>query len=469
MDVSRDDVTPQQPDLSVSRELARHLGLADLSLLTVGVIIGSGIFLVPSGVFRESGDRIDVTLVLWLFGGVLSFVGALTYGELAAMKPAAGGLYVYIRDSMGRLPAFLYGWALFFVICSGSIATLAVAFAMYLGELFPLSEVMRSATSIGMIAVVAAINIRGTRHSANVQNGTTMLKVAALMGMSAVCIWGGSQWAAGMTGVRPGSPDMSRIGVALIGVLWAYEGWQYVTFSAGEVVNPQRTFPRAIALGTGMTVGIYLVANVAYFAALGPALGSSTRIASEALSHVAGPWAAKAIAAAILISIFSGANALMLTAPRVYFAMAKDGLFFARLARVHPAYGTPAVAIGASSVWAMLLAATGTFERLLTYVVFAGWAFYALAAASIFWYRRMEPDAPRPFRVPGYPVTPLAFVLAALGVVISTLVQRPSQALVGIGLVALGVPAFLFWRRLHGPHPPAPTTVSAAPHRAPRR
>ena len=234
----------------------------------------------------------------------------------------------------------------------------------------------------------------------------------------------------------------------MIGVLWAYEGWQYVTFSAGETRDPQRTFPRGIIAGTAAMIGIYLLANLGYVAALGPIEAArSDRIAAAAVGAQIGPSAGKAIAAVILVSMFSAANGLALTAPRLYYAMARDGVFFRRLAEVHPRFHTPAFAIVAASLWAAVLAASGTFEQLLTYVVFAGWIFYALGAAAIFAYRRRAPDAPRPFRVPGYPLTPALFVAAAAALVLNTLATQPGRAFVGLGMVLLGVPAFVAWRR----------------------
>jgi APA family basic amino acid/polyamine antiporter len=240
---------------------------------------------------------------------------------------------------------------------------------------------------------------------------------------------------------------LSGLGLAMIGVLWAYEGWQYVTFSAGEALDPQRTFPRGIVLGTTALIVVYLVANVAYLAALGPeAAGHSDAVAAEAVRAVVGPGAGKLIAGAIVISMFGAANGLTLTAPRAYYAMARDGLFFRRLAQVHPRFGTPAVAVVTSSIWAAVLALSGTFEQLLTYVVFAGWIFYALGAVSLLLYRRQQPDRPRPFRVPGYPWTPIVFVLAAAAIVANTLVARPKQALLGLGIVLLGAPVYYAWK-----------------------
>jgi len=434
----------------MTRPLARTLGQTDLTLLLVGTVIGSGIFLVPGTVLAASGGHVGLALTVWLVGGVLSLVGALTYGELGAANPQAGGLYIYIRDAFGRAPAFLYGWTLFLVISSGALATLSVAFAAYAGAFVTLSPSGERAVSVAMILVIAAINIVGTRRGANVQNVTTAMKVAALLVMSAaLCLLGDGLGEARAQAWPAASATslMTGVGAAMIGVLWAYEGWQYVTFSAGEARDPQRSFPRAMAIGTAALMALYLIANVAYVAALGPeAVAASTRVASDAVGAVLGPGAAMLIAAAILISIFSAANGLTLTAPRVYFAMARDGLFFSRLADVHPRFGTPAFAIAASALWAIALAITGTFEQLLTYVVFTGWIFYALGAMSIFVYRRRSPGAARPFSVPGYPVTPVLFVLAAAALVLNTVFAQPGRALTGIGIVLLGVPAYLFWR-----------------------
>jgi APA family basic amino acid/polyamine antiporter len=234
----------------------------------------------------------------------------------------------------------------------------------------------------------------------------------------------------------------------MIGVLWAYEGWQYVTFSAGEVIDPQRNFARGIILGTFALIGIYLLANVAFIAALGlERSAQSERIAAEAVTAILGPHAGKLIAVVILISIFSAANSNVLTATRVYFAMAQDGVFFKRMANVHPRWNTPAFAILASSVWAAVMAMSGTFEQLLTYVVFAGWAFYGLGAATIFYYRCREPEAARPFRVPGYPWTSLLFIGAAAAIVLNTIFLNPVQAVIGIALILLGAPVYWFWRR----------------------
>jgi basic amino acid/polyamine antiporter, APA family len=436
--------------VTAPRDLARVLTLRDLVLIVVGTTIGSGIFTVPGAVLRQSGGDLGVALIVWVVGSVLAVLGALTFGELGAMLPDAGGSYVYVRESFGALPAFVLGWTLFLVINTGSTATLAVAFANYLGELAPLTPLTHKLAGVGMIAAVTAVNIRGVRHAATVQNWSTALKVSAILALAVAGFALGDGYQRGdsrafTTPLSLGSA--SAAGIALLGVLWAYEGWQNVTNSAGEAADPQRTFARGIGLGAAALVAIYLIANAGYVATLGaPGAAATDRVAADAVRALFGPAAAKAVTLVILVSIFSAANGLALTGPRMYFAMARDGLFFRSLAQVHPRFGTPALAVAASAVWATLLAVSGTFEQLFTYVVFASWLFAALAAGSVLVLRRRRPDAPRPFRVPGYPVTPTLFIVAAAALVINTVVGRPVQALIGLGIVATGVPAYFVWR-----------------------
>jgi APA family basic amino acid/polyamine antiporter len=430
--------------------LRRSLGFTDLVLITVGTVIGSGIFLVPSVVLRQTGLDPRLALLVWTAAGILSLLGALTYAELGAMRPDAGGLYVYIRDAFGPLTAFLYGWTSFFVIASGSMATLAVAFSGYLSQLVPLGPVGAKLVSIGVIAVTAAVNIAGTRKGATVQNWTTGAKVLTLVSLSGALIAlghhsGASLFAAAAGGGETGAAP--RIGAAMIGVLWAYEGWQYVTFCAGETRDPQRVFPRAITIATVGLIVIYLLANVGYMTALGvPAAAASDHVAVDAVRELVGPAAGSIVGTLILVSIFSATNGLMLTAPRMYYAMARDGVFFERLAVVSPRTGTPAFAITAIAIWSALLAVSGTFEQLLTYVVFTGWVFYALGGASVIVLRRKSPHALRPFRVPGYPVTPILFVASAGWLVFDTIVTQPGRAALGLGAVLVGTPAFYVWR-----------------------
>jgi len=437
--------------LSERPELPRLLGLRQLIAIVVGTVIGSGIFIVPGAVMRQTGGSVRLSLLVWVAGGVLSLLGALTYAELGAMRPQAGGLYVYIRDGFGRFPAFLFGWTTFFITGSGTIATLAVAFTAYLGQLVPLGPVSGRLAAIVMIAVIMLVNVRGTRTSAGFQGWTTLLKVAGIVVLSTLFLLRGHGLGATASGAAPALPGGSLyagFGLAMIGTLWAYEGWQFVTYSAGEVKNPQRTFPRGIVLGTAALVAIYLLACIGYIAALGPAgVAGSDRVAAEATTVLFGPAAGKLIAVMILVSIVSATNGTVLTLPRAFFAMARDGIFFHRLAQVHPRFGTPAMAIVTCSLWAMLLAVSGTFEQLFTYVVFIGWIFYGLGAVAVFRYRKLEPDTPRPFRVPGYPVTPILFVTAAAAIVLNTIIAQPGRAALGLGVLLLGSPAYLIWRR----------------------
>jgi basic amino acid/polyamine antiporter, APA family len=433
------------------RALARVLGLRDLILIVIGTVIGSGIFLVPGGVLREAGGYPGPALVVWVVGGILSLLGALAYGELGAMNPAAGGLYVYLRDAFGPAIAFLYGWTFFLVIATGSAATLAVAAGAYMQQFVTLGPLGQKATAVALLALVAAINVRSTRRSADVQNWSTAIKVAALLVMSAALVSVGGHAARPAAPFWPETmtlPIVTGMGLGMIGVLWAYEGWQYVTFSAGEATDPQRTFPRAIVIGTASLIVIYVSANLGYLAALGPdGVAASDRVAAEAVTGIGGTGAGKLVALAILVSIFSATNGLTITAPRVYYAMARDGLFFRVLGQVHPRFGTPAISIVVGTAWAMVLAMSGTFEQLLTYVVFVGWIFYALGGACVFVLRSTQPDAVRPFRVPGYPWTPLLFIIAAAALVANTIATQPGRAAIGIGVVLIGLPVYVVWRR----------------------
>jgi basic amino acid/polyamine antiporter, APA family len=430
--------------------LARTLGRRDLILIVVGTVIGSGIFTVPGAVLRQTQGDVGVALLVWILGGGLSLIGALCYGELGAMLPEAGGGYVYIREAFGRLPAFLLGWTLFLVVGTGSIATLAVAFGNYLGQLVPITPLQGKIAAVVMIAVVAGVNIKGTRDSARVQGWSTGIKVAAILVVACAGLVLGHGLPAARAHAFTTPADLQMllgIGYATIGVLWAYEGWSNAAANAGEVIDPQRNFAWGMGTGAAALIAIYVFANVGYLAALGPGVAATDTVTADAVRELFGPAAARLVAAAILVSMFSATNGLILTTSRVYYAMAGDGLFFRRLAEVHPRFGTPALAIAAGSVWAMLLAITGKFEDLFTYVIFAAWIFYALGVAAVPVLRARRPDAVRPYRVPGYPVTPWLFVIAAGAIVVSTIYARPGRSGMGLGIILLGLPAYFWWTR----------------------
>ena len=437
--------------------LVRTLRQLDLLLLFIGSVIGSGIFLTPGLILQQLHGSVGFSFLVWVVGGVLSLLGALTYAELSASNPEAGGLYCFIRDGFGRVPAFLYGWSLFLVIASGSIAALARAFTRYLSEIIPLSAPAATIVSVAMIGVVTAVNVWGTRQSSDLQNWTTFVKVLLIVLLSAVLLSLGhhaSELPAAMGATQSGSALLSSFGLAMIAVLWAYEGWQFGTYSAGEVLEPQKSFPRAFLSGSLILVALYLIANVAYLIALGPAAATmSDAIAATAATAVLGPWAGKMIALTILVSTFSATNSVILTAPRVFYAMANDNLFFKKLAEVHPHFRTPAAAVIALGVWSAILACAGKFAELIGGVIFIGWIFYGLGAAAIFPIRRASNGKPIPYRVPGYPFTPFLFVLAAAAIVANAIYlafRDPVEfrnVTVAIALFLLGLPAYYFWRR----------------------
>jgi APA family basic amino acid/polyamine antiporter len=437
--------------------LVRTLRQRDLYLLFVGSVIGSGIFLTPGLILRQLNGSVGWSMLVWIVGGGLSLLGALTYAELAAANPEAGGLYCFIRDGFGRASAFLYGWCLFLVIASGSVAALARAFTRYMAEIIPISAFAQTIVAVAMIAVVTAVNVWGTRKSSDMQNVTTLIKGGVIVALSLVLFALGKQGATILSSLGTTQDTSSLVtgfGLAMIAVLWAYEGWQFGTYSAGEVVEPQKAFPRAFLLGSLTLVGLYLVAIVAYLFALGPVLATnSDAIAAQAVSAVLGKNAGIVVALTILVSTFSAANSVILTAPRVFYAMANDNLFFKKLGEVHPRFRTPTVAIVALGVWSSVLACWGNFAQLIGGVIFIGWMFYGLGAAAIFPIRRASGDKPIPYRVPGYPWTPIVFVLAAGAIVANAIysaVRDPSQfknLVVAIVLFGLGLPAYFFWRK----------------------
>src|SRR5437763_11680897 len=396
-------------------------------------------------------------MLVWIVGGFLSLLGALTYAELAACNPQAGGLYCYIRDGFGRASAFLYGWCLFLVIASGSVAALARVFSEYFAQVVPISPVLQTSVAVIVIAIVTAVNVWGTRKSSDLQNWTTLIKAGVIVILSGVLLSLGrhtTEILPALATTQHGVGLFSNFGLAMIAVLWAYEAWQFGTYSAGEVLDPQRNFPRAFLSGSLLLAGLYMIAVLAYLVALGTAgATASDAIAATAVGEVFGSGAGKLVALTILVSTFSATNSVILTAPRVFYAMAQDDLFFKKLAVVHERFHTPAFAIVALGVWSAVLTCAGKFSELIGGVIFVGWIFYGLGAAAIFPIRRASAGRPIPYRLPGYPWTPSIFVLAAAAIVgnaIYLAFRDPSQftnLAVAILLFLIGLPAYFFWRK----------------------
>lgn len=433
-------------DLRERGELSRELGLFDTINLVVGTVIGSGIFLVPAEIARAVHTPAWM-LAVWVIGGVLTLLGALSLAELGAAMPDAGGIYTFITRAFGRLPGFLCGWMLFTVATSGSIATLGAAFPIYLGGFVPLTPTTGKIASLSAIALLTWVNAIGVKKGARVGNVLTVLKVGGLVAMvlTIFLLPGTPSDAAAPPPLPSGPVPLAAMGVALVAVLWAYEGWHDVSFAAGELRNPQRDFPRGLIGGVAIVILLYLLANLAYLRILSPAeIAASDRVALTAMTRVTGEWGGKLLTAAILCSILGAMNALILAGPRAYYQMAKDGLFLERASRVHPRWRTPVEALLFQGLWSgFLVLFIGGFQRLFTYVIFGGWIFYALAVLAVVVLRRKEPALPRPFRVPGYPVVPLLFAATALAIVVNTLVATPRESLLGLAFIALGIP--IYW------------------------
>lgn len=442
------------PTTATLRTLPRAIGTLGSTAIVVGTIIGSGIFLVPHNVARQVGS-VEVLFAVWILGGALAFAGALSLAELGASIPEAGGVYVFLRQAYGGLFAFLYGWAELLVITSGGIAALAVAFGIYSASLLPLSPLGEKLVAASVIAVLTAVNVVGVRESAIVQTIFTIAKLAGLAIIVGFAVFSPDVVPVAATGPLPvPHTTLSSFGIALVAVLWAYNGWHHFSLAAGEVKDPGRVIPLSYLLGMLVIVAAYLVANLAYLRALPlPAMAEHQRVAASAMEALAGPRGASFVSVLILCSVFGALNGNVLAGPRVLFAMARDGVFFSAVARVHPRFKTPAAAVLVQGAWSLVLAMSGTYEQLFTYVIFAGMGFLGAAALAVVVLRRKRPDLPRPYRVWGYPLLPIAFALASLLIVASTLVSSPLESFIGLGLVLTGVPVYLAWRRRSARHP----------------
>ena len=427
-----------------SGTLLRQLGMLDSAALVMGVIIGSGIFLVPGSIAREVSSLAAV-IGVWTVGGFLSVLGGLALAELGASLPNAGGLYIYIERAYGRFAGFVYGWMGLAIINSGSVATMAVGAGTYVASVAHLSTVQQKVFQVAVLLFFTTINCLGVTLGKWVQNVLTSIKFGGLLVMT-IFLFVHGHWTnlASSFLPAPGHLNFSAFGIALIGVLWSYDGWHTLSFVAGEVKNPTRNIPASLILGTVACMSIYVVANIAYYSVLDPAaIRSSDHVAAIAVSTAWGGKAAMVLTVLISLSILGAINGSTLATPRATLAMAKDGLFFRVFGRVNEKYHTPVTALIAHGAWAAVLTLLGTFQELFTAVIFTAWIFYGLSVFAVIVLRVREPQLPRPYRCPGYPVAPLLFVCATLWIVGNTIVSDFKHALSGLVLLALSIP--LYW------------------------
>lgn len=453
-------------DTAAQPGLRRELGVWSAASIVVGTVIGSGIFLVPNEMIAYVGSP-KVLFAVWIFGGLLSLAGALTYAELAAAMPEAGGEYVYLREAYGPLWSFLYGWTQLLVAKSGSIASLATGFYLFaalfrpdLKHIFytvrlpigpkggPLEMCYGQLLAIALILVLAAVNYLGVKFGGGVQVTVTGVKVGLIAAIIAIGLGSGHGTVANYASSIPVAGGAAGFFAALVGALWAYDGWNNVSMVSSEIRNPQRSLPRALIAGTAGVIAIYLLINLAYFYVLSAReVASSDRVAADMMGRIFGERGAAAVSIAAMVSIFAALNGSILSGARVPYAMARGGLFFRSVGRVHPVYRTPGISILALNGWAAVLVLSGRFKELYTYVIFASWILYGMTAAAVLVLRRKRPELARPYRTLGYPWVPVLFVLGALCVVLFTLRQSPRESLLGLGLILAGLPFYFHWRR----------------------
>ena len=445
--------------------LRRVLGLWSAVCLVVGSVIGSGIFLVPTRMIAEVGST-RMLFVVWIVGGLLSLFGALTYAELAAAMPEAGGEYVYLSEAYSPFWGFLYGWTQLAVAKSGSIATLATGFYLYLTVFIPafsktifvvpypigpnggpLEIHVGQLFSIGVILVLLAINYVGVKAAGNLQVVITVVKMLLIGAVIVIGLTGTGDVAHFHLSAGHGNGFVGFI-AALVGALWAYDGWNNVSMVASEIREPQRNLPRALIFGTLAVIATYLLINLAYFYVLTPTeVAHSDQVAASMMARIHGSLAARGITIAVLISMFAALNGSVLSGSRVPYAMARDGLFVRAIGVVHPKFKTPSNSMVALCLWSCVIILSGWFEQLYNFVIFGSWILYMMTAASVFILRRKRPDMVRPYRVVGYPVVPALFVVAASILLVSTLIHSPRESIMGLGIMLLGVPIYFHYRR----------------------
>jgi APA family basic amino acid/polyamine antiporter len=433
-------------------DLQKKLTLYGLTMIAVGSCIGSGIFVTPAQI-ASALPNATLVLAVWALGGIIALTGALTFSELGGMFPKSGGVYVYLREAYGDMVGFLYGWVILLVVNTGALAGLCVAFAEYLKIFFPdMSSDAKTAVAAATMLVLTGVNILGVSVSQGLANVFTGLKLLAIAGIIVAGFVFFDPAAVQLDfSLRQGIPEnlTTAMLTGLIGVLFSVGGWHHASYMAGEALDAPRTVPRAMFFGVLIVLVMYLLVNLAYMFLLPlDVIAHTPRVAGEAMSKLA-PWGGKAVAVAIALSIFGTISIYTMSAPRIYFAMAADGIFFKQLAFVHPRWRTPVTAMLVQVVWAVavLVFFRGLFDQIITFVTFMDIAFMGLAGAAVFVFRRKNPAAERPVRTWGYPVVPLIFVLISAAFALNTLLERPQQALPGLGLLGAGVVVYVAFKK----------------------
>ena len=440
--------------MSDETELGRKLGLFDAGMIVSGAIIGSGIFMNPaeSAKFLQSSAQL---LFVWIAGGVIALLGGLCFAELGAMFPRTGGQYVYLEKAFKPWLGFLFGWTLFSTIQTGAIAAVSYTCARFISIFIPMSNGWVTVLAAALIWSLSLINFLGIRPGSVVQNIFTTLKIVALLALIVIGLfWRGPSFSLGPlfpSGFNLGI--LSALGLALMPVLFSYGGWQNLNFIGGEVRNPSRNMPMAILSGVGLVAAVYILSNIVYIKALPlAAIQGSTKLASDAVEAMLGLWGARFVSLAIIVSTFGITNVFILTGARVYYVMAKEKAFLPIAARLHPRFKTPGASIFLQSFWASLLLLSNTYGRLLQYVTFGDWIFFALTALALLVLRRRMPDLARPYRVWGYPVVPAAFFLISAAVVVNVFISSPMKSLAGTAIIFGGLPLYFFSRRKEKTH-----------------
>ncbi len=424
-------------------QLPRKLGLLDATMFVIGIVIGSGIFLLPNLIARSLPSGAAIVGV-WVVAGILSAFGAFAYAELGAMMPHTGGQYVYLREAYGEMWGFLCGWVFVIAVIPAGTAFLATGFSIYLAHFIPLSPWERVAISLALVTVLSAINYIGVREGAWVQRIFTSLKIGGLLLLII-----GALSAPHITQQTAAAPvvSYSGYGIAMAACLMAYNGWSYVSFIAGEVTEPQRNLPRSLWLGMAAVMLLYVSANVAYMNVMTVSeIAAAERVGATVAERVAGPIGASALSIVVLMSIIGAINGCILTGARIPFAQARDGLFFSQFGHIHPRFHTPSFAIAVQALWSGVLIITGSYETLADYSILSAWVFYTMSVAAVWVLRRKLPDLPRPHKMWGYPFTLWAFLIVSVWFLLDALVNQPKVSTIALLFGAAGVPFYYLWR-----------------------